>query len=408
MKPHHGPQRIFGEINGRGAAGEAASAGGSGGSRAAAGALVCEGLGQFEAPKPAGTLLAHGLDSLYVGYYFEAVNSRIDWEGLAFRREQLRQRRFGTGEEITLGTESFWLLPYGKKPYSYVLSNKDFEVRLAEHLQPCCYVQFYSEALWRDGAQALHTRFLRWAGSQGLTVTRQNVVSRADWAFDFHLPAIDFDVENIVSRGRLKGRWADGDAVTGFQIGKGDLVVRIYDKVAEIAAQSDKVWMYQVWGRDSQVWRIEFQARKAILKEHGIGSVNSLRDLQYDLLREVAGSHTTLRTPNGDLNRSRWPLHPLWRSLRSAIATHPQEGLVRAICSKSSLRWRRREHAKYLYGALKGLGALDAIVLGDGTVPDFNETLKSLRLLIVDREYDPALWEADLQDRVRRHALGKW
>lgn len=409
MKPHHGLGRIFGEINGRGVAKDAAPADGSGGSRAAAGALTCEGLGKFESPKPAGPeMLAHNLDSLYVGYYFETVNSRIDWEGLSFRREQLRGRRFGAGEEVVLGTESFWLLPYGKKPYSYVLSNKDFEVRLAEHLQPCCYVQFYSEALWRDGVQALHMRFLRWAGSQGLTVTRKNVVSRADWAFDFHLPRLDFDVVNIVSRGRMKGRWAEGDAVTGFQIGKGDLVVRIYDKVAEIAAQSDKVWMFQVWGRDSRVWRIEFQARKAVLKEHGIGCVNSLLDLQYDLLRELAGSHTTLRHPSGDVNRSRWPLHPLWRALRAAIATHPQEGLVRAVCEKSTLVWRRREHAKYLYGALKGLGALDAIARGDGTVPDFNETLKSLRLLAFDREYDPAIWQADIQDRVRRYALGKW
>src|SRR5690606_37367746 len=112
------------------------------------------------------------------------------------------------------------------------------------HLQPCCYVQFFSEALWRDGAQELHLRFLRWAGSQGLTVTRNNVVSRADWAFDFHLPSIDFDACNFVSRGRHKGRWTDGDAITGFQIGKGDLVVRVYDMVAEIAAQSDKVWMF--------------------------------------------------------------------------------------------------------------------------------------------------------------------
>jgi len=403
MKQHHGPGRNFGETSGARTVDSHAPAGG---------ALVCEGLGKIEAPKLAGLripgLLAHGLDSLYVGYFFETMNSRIDWEGLAFRREQLKHGRFGGGEEITIGAETFWLLPYGKKPYSYVLSNRDFEVRLAEHMQPCCYVQFFSEALWRDGAMALHARFLRWASSVGLVANRKAVVSRADWAFDFALPSIDFDVDNFVSRGRRKGRWAEGDAITGFQIGKGDLVVRAYDKVAEIQSQSQKVWMYEVWGQDSGVWRFEFQARGPVLKEHGIKSPEDLFDLQYDLLREITGKHTTLRSPGSDGNRSRWPLHPVWKALRQAIAEHPQEGLVRSFDPASSLRWRRYQQGKYLYGMLKGLGALMSIDLADGRILGLDETFKVLRLLILKREYDPAEWDAELKDRVRRYALGKW
>jgi hypothetical protein len=351
MKQHHGPGRNFGETSGARTVDSHAPAGG---------ALVCEGLGKIEAPKLAGLripgLLAHGLDSLYVGYFFETMNSRIDWEGLAFRREQLKHGRFGGGEEITIGAETFWLLPYGKKPYSYVLSNRDFEVRLAEHMQPCCYVQFFSEALWRDGAMALHARFLRWASS----------------------------------------------------VGKGDLVVRAYDKVAEIQSQSQKVWMYEVWGQDSGVWRFEFQARGPVLKEHGIKSPEDLFDLQYDLLREITGKHTTLRSPGSDGNRSRWPLHPVWKALRQAIAEHPQEGLVRSFDPASSLRWRRYQQGKYLYGMLKGLGALMSIDLADGRILGLDETFKVLRLLILKREYDPAEWDAELKDRVRRYALGKW
>jgi len=410
MTQHHGPRRILGADNGGGAEENAAPADGSGASRRpAAGALICEGLGSFVAPTPAGPrLLAHGIDSLYVGYFFDTVESRIDWEGLAFRREQLRQRRFGGGEEITLGSESFWLLPYGKKPYSYVLSTRDFELRLAEHLQPCCYVQFFSEALWRDGPSALLARVLTWAASVGLYPNREPVVSRADWAFDFHLPSMDFDVANFVTRGRMKGRWANGDDITGFQIGKGDLVVRVYDKVAEIQTQSEKVWMFDVWGQDKNVWRVEFQARGPVLREHGIRTPIEMLDLQYDLLRELAGSHTTLRTPNGDLNRARWPLHPLWRALRQAIASHPQEGLVRTIDPANCLRWRRYQQGRYLYGSLKGLGALLSIGREDGTVMGFGDTLKAVRLLMLKREYDPAEWDAELKDRVRRHAHGKW
>jgi len=414
MKQHHGPRRIFGNISGAGADETAAPADGSGGHdrRAAAGALVCESLGKYAAPKPAGhdvpRLLAHGLDSLYVSYFFDTLQSRVDWDELAFRREQLKQSRFGGGAEITLGSESFWLLPYGKKPYSYVLSNRDFELRLAEHMQPCCYVQFLSEALWRDGPSALLARVLTWAASVGLYPNREPVVSRADWAFDFHLPSIDFDTANFVSRGRMKGRWANGDDITGFQIGKGDLVVRVYDKVAEIQTQSDKVWMYEVWGQDKDVLRVEFQARGPVLREHGIRTPGHMLDLQYDLLRELAGGHTTLRTPNGDPNRSRWPLHPLWTALRQAIAKHPQEGLVREINPANSLRWRKYQQGRYLYGSLKGLGALLSLNRTDGTVMGLNDTIKVLRLLILKREYDPAEWDAELKDRIRRYAHGKW
>ncbi len=413
MKQHHGPRRSL-DTGSDDASGGGATAGRSGGDarRPAAGALTCESLGSFLPPKPAGLdvprLLAHGIDSLYVSYFFETANSLIDWEELAVCRERSRQRRFATGEEIVIGSENFWLMPYGKKPYSYVLSNADFEVRLAEHLQPCCYVQFYSEALWRDGAQALHMRLLHWAGSVSLFRSRKPVVSRSDWAFDFHLPSIDFDGDNFVSRGRMKGRWDNGENITGFQIGKGDVVVRVYDKVAEIQAQSGKVWMFQVWGQDKEVWRVEFQVRGPVLQQHGIRSPNDLFDLQYDLLRELAGSHTTLRTPNGDANRSRWQLHPLWRALREAIANRPQEGLVRSINPASSLRLRRYQQIKSLYGSIKGLGAILSIGRPDGKVMGFNDTLKAIRVLMFKREHDPAEWEAELQDRVQRHGLGKW
>jgi hypothetical protein len=415
MTQDHGPRRTLGIANdsGTGVSKRAPAAGrGDCGRRPVAGAFVCEALGTFEAPKLAGVhvpeLLAHGIDSLYVSYFLDTVASRIDWEELAHRREQGRQRRFSDGEEITLGSETFWLLPYGKKPYSYVLSNRDFEVRLAEHLQPCCHVQYFSEALWRDGAAALLTRLLTWAASVGLYPSRGPVVSRVDWAFDFHLPSIDFDGGNIVSRGRKKGRWDDGDAITGFQIGKGDLVVRLYDKVAEIMAESKKVWMFDLWGRRTEVWRVEFQARGPILQLHGIRTPAELMDLQYDLLRELAGTHTTLRVTNGDSNRSRWSLHPLWRALRQAIAERPQEGLIRSINPANGLRWRRYQQAKSLYGFLKGLGALMSIERGDGTILGLNETINVLRLLIVKQEYDPAMWEADLKDRIKKYASGKW
>ena len=87
----------------------------------------------------------------------------------------------------------------------------------------------------------------------------------------------------------------------------------MYDKVAEVEQQSDKVWFFILWGQDRDVWRIEWQVRKAVLREFGIVTVEDLRKCQGDLLRYLCAEHTTLRVPTGDEDRSRWALHRLWQ-----------------------------------------------------------------------------------------------
>lgn len=83
--------------------------------------------------------------------------SLLDWDALLERKERAR-RQNDEFEDIRLGTGSFALLPYGKKPYSLILTNRAFQVRLAERMQPSCHVQFFSEALWAFGVEALHSR----------------------------------------------------------------------------------------------------------------------------------------------------------------------------------------------------------------------------------------------------------
>ena len=110
-------------------------------------------------------LLLRGLDSLYVSYFVEMRNSRLDFDELAFLQERLKQDRTKDIETATLGSETFGLKPHGRYPYRYILVHEDFEVRLAEHLQPACHVQFFSKGLWLSGAAALVERVERWCGS---------------------------------------------------------------------------------------------------------------------------------------------------------------------------------------------------------------------------------------------------
>lgn len=143
--------------------------------------------------------LLSGLDSLYVSYFFIPGMSQIDWDDLAYREELLKATGKPEDEEIQLGCQRFMLQPYGSQPYSYVLKNRNFVVCLGENITPSCNVQFPSEGLWQYGVRELVRQFDLWAASVGLEATRAEVIARADWVFDFHIPQIDFDEDSFVS-----------------------------------------------------------------------------------------------------------------------------------------------------------------------------------------------------------------
>ena len=295
--------------------------------------------------------------------------------------------------------------PYGKHPYGTVLRNEAFEVRLAEILQPSCHVQFASKALWADGLDGLESRFGRWIASLGFVAYRPESVSRADWAFDYHLPALDFVEEHVTSRAAKNASYSEHRVLQTLTFGTGDVVVRIYDKVAEIEQASKKAWFFDLWGRADAVWRIEFQVRKERLKAGGIRCLDDLRDLQADLLRELATKHTQLRRPSGDSNRSRWPLHPLWQALVEDIGRLPQTGLVRSIDPQMPLDWRMRKQVQSLYGNLRGIAAAQS-VLSNGSEPlELDDMLEALPALLSSFHSDEQ-WNDELTKRIAEHRLG--
>ena len=360
--------------------------------------------GKADVPRP--LLLARGIDSLYVSHNLDTATSRLDWDELAYRKERARNDRAQL-TELELGSETFALMPYGKKPYTYVLANRAFELRLAERMQPSCHVQLYSEALWSEGLDALETRFDTLCQSLELTRIRPEVVARADWAFDYHVPAVDFDADAFVSRATKDATHREHGKGQTFRFGQGDTVVRLYDKVAEIEQQSEKAWFFQLWGRDDQVWRIEFQVRGERLRSAGIRTLDDLRALQHDLLRELATNHTTLRTPGSDINRSRWPLHPLWQQLQADIASMPQHGLVRSIDPEQALRWRLERQLRSLYGSLKGLAAINGLLKNEAHPIGLEQLLEALPRLL-DTHHGPSHWDAEVQKRLTAHRLGQW
>lgn len=73
------------------------------------------------------------------------------------------------------------------------------------------------------------------------------------------------------------------------KLGTSDVVVRVYDKTAEIAQQSEKIWLFDLWGRKENVWRVEFPVCGPRLKKAGIRILQNLRDYRSSLLRDPLG-----------------------------------------------------------------------------------------------------------------------
>jgi len=359
------------------------------------------------APEAQFKLLLDGHDTVECCYYLRALRGQgFDFERLATWREALRQSKSKDPMPITLGGMEFLLQRYGSsRGFPLVLSNGDFSIECGEYNDPSFYVIYRSEALWRDGAFALHQRFLEWANALGFAEYRPETLSRVDWTFDYHLPVIDFDEDSLVSLSAKDAKHRKDRQPQGFDFGVGDVRLRMYDKVAEIAEASLKVWFFELWGRDSEVWRIEWQVRKDLLRRFGIRTYADLQDQQGDALRYLAHEHDTLRIKTEDTNRSRWPLHPLWIDLQEQVKRFNAQGIYRVIDPKEALNARLTRIAISIYGNMKQFAALDCVRNGQPAVSKAG-ALRRLHQQI-DGLHDPFMWQAEVEKRMKLIELGQ-
>jgi hypothetical protein len=116
--------------------------------------------------------------------------------------------------------------------------------------------------------------------------------------------------------------------VSGFSIGKGDIVARIYDKTLEIS-KSGKDWLYDLWGigRDVRVWRVEFQLRREALKEFAIETLDDLINRMQGLWNYCVNDWLSVRTVGNKNGR----LVSFWERVRAA-ELKPGDKEARLVC----------------------------------------------------------------------------
>ncbi|MGV8081757.1 MAG: hypothetical protein AB2L22_17045 [Syntrophales bacterium] len=355
-------------------------------------------------------LLLHGIDTVQCAYYLEIRKNGgpyIDYDLLARQKESIRQSKKKDPMPIALGNSEFLLHPYGSSSgYPIVISNNDFKIETGEFNRPNFFVTFTSEALWRESAYILHEKFLSWADSVGYEPPISESLTRVDFSFDYKLPEIDFDEDYFVSYSKKDSKHRECGTVQTFTLGKDDIILRVYNKIAEIQQQSDKVWFFALWGEDSNVWRIEWQIRKPILKIFGIGSFEELFQKQGTLLHYLAYEHDTLRKPNDDSNRSRWPLHSLWKDLQEKIENIYNLPVHVGIGREAVLNERMMQIAISVYGYLKRVAAISCIQKNKESMSLDDSIIHIVE--IINKIYEPLAWRMDVEKRRKEMLLGKW
>jgi hypothetical protein len=346
-------------------------------------------------------LLLSGLDTVECAYYLRpGPHCKLNFEELREQKESIRQSRQPEAGVLSLGGVDFMLSPNGTKSgYPFLISNQRTTIQFGEFNDPGFFVKFSSFALWTTGAQQMHQEFCEWAASLGLVPLRAEGLSRVDFSFDFLLPDIDFDEDSFVTMVDKDSQHRKHGKVQTFTFGRDEIVLRVYNKSAEIEESSKKYWMWLFWqGEKENIWRVEWQVRKETLKRFSLRTFEDLLDGYGDLLRYLVSEHTSLRVKTEDANRSRWPVHPLWTMLAEAINDLPAQGVYREVDPQAMLDETLTRMAISMEGYLKKVAAIECLKEGRPML-SHGQTINRL-VPVLERVHNQLTWRGDVQRRI--------
>lgn len=337
-------------------------------------------------------LLACGVDTLDLAGY---VTWGEDWLGLRNELEKARDNAQAADRPVFLRDTCCGpcvVGPTGKPPmFRYHLRVRDFHVFLGRSetadKAPNAYISPVSRGIWTRGAQntvTLAEEFLKSLGAMSVLFK----ASRVDLCADFLIPGglplgllRDLGVPEDVQTCDIM----QGAKLETFYIGsaQSSIRARVYDKAKEVAVHG-KEWFREIWGVDrlEDVWRVEFQLRRAALRAYGVDTPDGLWPVLGGIWADLAGNWFSLRLRD-DANTTRRSVHAWWLAVQACAEKF---GSVSEV--KRRLTPGNPAGAEFYLKRGKG------IVVGFGAclgIPDLDEVLQdfchSVRELCTPEEY---------------------
>ncbi|WP_306545852.1 hypothetical protein, partial [Desulfobulbus sp.] len=271
--------------------------------------------------------VVRNLDFLKVSFHLEwdlNVNSFLDILDMMKKKVQDTEK-----DSIPVFKENGFdwnLYRTGTPKYSFRIKSGDvtlmFSRRKASHDIPNCRLEIGSLSCWSPGFFAIYERAKTFLAVYGAKIVKETV-SEAHLAADFigtDIKAVDLsDQSKWIAKARdfnphdkipvHRGRDPEPEPdeldfnphytnrrFTGLDIGKGNLMLRVYDKVTELkrtrAIHKQQIFS-EIWGMkqydDQSVTRVEYQVRRPKLREFA-----DSEDKRIDTVADLAGALRSL------------------------------------------------------------------------------------------------------------------
>lgn len=187
---------------------------------------------------------------------------------------------------VTLDRTEYRVMASASASYSVILQNGDISIFLRKFSKnvknPVVKVEFRAEFLARCGYKIAVQKVLSMIEKEFIKspIYKVNEIHLATDIQGYEFTPLDFYRIKTLSRNRTifnedeKNSYFTNQRFTGMTFGKGDLMLRIYNKTAEISKNKKKGFIEVLkwqnnpdFNKDLNVWRIEGQIRRAKLKE---------------------------------------------------------------------------------------------------------------------------------------------
>jgi hypothetical protein len=268
--------------------------------------------------KPLVRELASGFDGLYLSGRCELP------EAFVAMLDDARERAADEDVLIDLGGVEFAVSPGGLPGgYRYRVTHPAGALGFStSEDRPAVRVQTRASALHSLGPRPTVEFFAELLNAELGSVLLSP--SRVDLFADFQGLEVDVDRRReFVARARKRTGHEEDDDFNGLNFGRrksGTISARIYDKTAEIGGR-DSYWP-DLWAPNydpsRHVDRVEYELARRGLVQLGMPTLDALWEGTAAAWAYLTDEWLTHRTPNGDPNRSRWPVSDQWRAVQQA------------------------------------------------------------------------------------------
>lgn len=247
---------------------------------------------ELQARIPCSSTVANCLDTLKVSFSVNWLDSKI-LEQLEEAKQAAQATEFDS-EPIELSGHTFNCYRTGAALFKYRLVKGDvkflFSSRNHNSTAPNTRLEIGSMSCWAPGYQKTYEEFVKFIELLGGVVMKERV-SEAHLCADFIGVSIDDvpvqDEDYWITLAHNFNYRSNRRRFSYVSLGKGNLMLRIYDKALELQNNASKKELFlDVWGLDSlegvSVTRVEFQIRRPVFNSF-LPKVNTLDDLNNSL-----------------------------------------------------------------------------------------------------------------------------